>query len=69
MFLNCKKTFQNFRLEYSLRTNLEVTYFTDLRQTRGAKEIPKTVYKTRLKTKEITQATQIGYLQCFWKIH
>jgi hypothetical protein len=43
--------------ELEIRTDLEVSeisYFTDLRQTRGAKKIPKTVLKTRLKTKETT---------------
>jgi hypothetical protein len=33
---------------------LEISYFTDSRQTRGGKKIPKTDLKTRLKTKEAT---------------
>jgi hypothetical protein len=56
-FFNSKKTFQNMGSEYSLRTDLEVSrhfYFTDFKQTRGAKKLPKTVLKTRLKTKETT---------------
>jgi hypothetical protein len=32
----------------------DIPYFADLRQTRGAKKIPETVLKTRLKTKETT---------------
>jgi hypothetical protein len=32
----------------------EISYFTDLKQTRGAKNIPKTVLKTLLKIKETT---------------
>jgi hypothetical protein len=53
-----------------------------MRQTRGAKNIPKTVLKSRLKTKEITctlisknalwslsQPTQRGNFQCFWNIN
>jgi hypothetical protein len=32
----------------------DISYFADFRQTRGAIKIPKTVLKTRLKTKEIT---------------
>jgi hypothetical protein len=33
---------------------LGISYFTDLRQTKAVKKIPKTVMKTRLKTKEST---------------
>jgi hypothetical protein len=32
----------------------DISYFTDLRQSRGDKNIPKTALKTRLKTKETT---------------
>jgi hypothetical protein len=39
-----KKSFQSWRSEYSLKT--------DLRKTRGAKNISKTVFKIRFKTKE-----------------
>jgi hypothetical protein len=53
-FLNFKNSFQNLETEYFLRTNLEVSCLTDLRQTRGAKKIPKTGLKTNLKTKEPT---------------
>jgi hypothetical protein len=31
---------------------LDLSYFTDLKQTRGGKKIPKTVLKTRFKTKK-----------------
>jgi hypothetical protein len=51
------------RSEYSLRwdleaSNPEISYLTDLRQTRDAKNIPKTVLKIRLKTKETTCTTR-----------
>jgi hypothetical protein len=58
----------------------DISYFIDLRPTGDDKKIPKTVLKTRLKTKETTytlilqntlwslfQATQRGH--CFWSIH
>jgi hypothetical protein len=32
----------------------DISYFSDLRQTRGVKKIPKTVLKTRINTKETT---------------
>jgi hypothetical protein len=32
----------------------DISYFTDLRQTRSAKKIPRTVLKTRLKPEEAT---------------
>jgi hypothetical protein len=38
----------------------DISYFTDLRQTRGAKKTPKTVLKTRLKTKETTDILAFG---------
>jgi hypothetical protein len=43
--------------EYSLKRHWKlpgISYFTDLRQTSCAKNIPKTFLKTRLKTKETT---------------
>jgi hypothetical protein len=56
----------------------DISYFTDLRQSRGDKNIPKTALKTRLKTKETTctlisyttlwsffQAPQREHFQCF----
>jgi hypothetical protein len=49
-----------------------LSYFTDLRQTRGDKKIAKTVLKTGLKTKETTynlwslsQATQREHFEVF----
>jgi hypothetical protein len=52
IFLNFKKSFQSMRSEYTLRRYFEklpdVSYFTDLRQTRSAKNIPKTGLKTSL---------------------
>jgi hypothetical protein len=48
MFLNFKKSFQ------SMGSSQDISYFTELRQTRGEKKIPKTVLKTILKTKETT---------------
>jgi hypothetical protein len=48
--------------EYSLRRDWKlpgISYFTDLRQTSYAKNIPKTVLKTILKTKE-TKCTLIS---------
>jgi hypothetical protein len=50
MFLNSKKTFQSMGSEYSLRPDLK----DDLRRTRGAKKITKTVLKTQLKAKQTT---------------
>jgi hypothetical protein len=46
IFLNSKKTFQSSGSEYALKTNLEAS-----RQTRGAKDISRTVLKSGLKTK------------------
>jgi hypothetical protein len=37
-----------------------ICYFPDLRQTSGAENIPKTVLKTRLKTKETTYTLVFG---------
>jgi hypothetical protein len=37
-----------------------VSYFEDLKRTRQAKKIPKTVLKTRLKTKETTFTLVFG---------
>jgi hypothetical protein len=34
-----------------------ISYFTDMRRTRDAKNIPKTVLKTRLETKETKETT------------
>jgi hypothetical protein len=48
LFLNSKKIFQRKRTWKFP----DISYFEDLRQTRSAKKIPKTVMKTRLKIKE-----------------
>jgi hypothetical protein len=51
------KSIQSLGSEYTLRTNLkfpDISYFTDLRQTKGGKNIQKTVSKTKLKIKETT---------------
>jgi hypothetical protein len=58
-----------------------ISYFSDLRQTRCARNIPKTVLETTLITKKSTYTldfrkyfvvsfgvTQLGHFQCFWKI-
>jgi hypothetical protein len=46
-----------------------ICYFPDLRQTRGAKNIPKTILKTRLKTKETAYTLFFGkYLVIFFMI-
>jgi hypothetical protein len=63
MFLNSKKIFQSMGSEYSLRRDWKlpgISYLTDLRRNRCAKNIPKTELKTRFKTKEITY-TLISY--------
>jgi hypothetical protein len=85
MFLNYKKSFQRMGPDLAMRSDLKVSrlfLFTDLTQTRGNKKIPKTVLKTRLKTKETTytlffentllslsEATQQEHFLCFWKIY
>jgi hypothetical protein len=63
-------------LENGLVKFPDIFYFTDFRQTSGAKKIPKTVLKTKLKPRETTytlvflsEAFQLGYFQCFWKIY
>jgi hypothetical protein len=38
----------------------DISYYTDLRQTRGAEKIPKKVLKTRLKTKETSFTLVFG---------
>jgi hypothetical protein len=40
--------------------DLEISYYTDLRQTRGDKTILKTVLNTRLKSKETTYTLVLG---------
>jgi hypothetical protein len=45
-----------------------ISYFKDLRQTRGAKNIPKTVLKTRLKIKEVTYTLVfVTYLEASYR--
>jgi hypothetical protein len=72
-FLNSKKSFQSLRSEYSLRTDLEVpdiSYFTDFRQTRGAKKIPKTDLNIKLKTKETSYTLVfVKYLVVSFRSH
>jgi hypothetical protein len=61
--------------EHGIRVNLEIglgnfQYFTDLRQLRGAKKIPKIVLKTRFTTKETTYTLVFGkYLVIFFRSH
>jgi hypothetical protein len=56
----------------------DISYFSDLRQTRCARKIPKPVLETTLITKETTYTldfgkyfgvTQLEHFQCFWKVH
>jgi hypothetical protein len=48
----------------------DISYFTDLRQTRGAKKVPKIVLKTRLKTKETTYTLVfVKYLVVSFRSH
>jgi hypothetical protein len=37
----------------------DISYSTALRQTRGAKKVPKTVLETKLKTKETTYTSKV----------
>jgi hypothetical protein len=63
---------QKVFIELATRVFLEneVSHFTDLRQTRGAKKVPKTILKTRLNT-EVTTYTLIfvKYLVVSFQIH
>jgi hypothetical protein len=60
MFLNSKKSFERMGSELTMTLDLEISYYTDLRQTRGDKTILKTVLNTRLKNKETTYTLVLG---------
>jgi hypothetical protein len=56
--------------ENGLGSIQEVSYFTDLRQARGAKKIPKPVLKTRLKIKETTYTlVLVSIKKTLWSLY
>jgi hypothetical protein len=58
-----EKSVPSMGSEYCLRRDWKlpgISYFTDLRQTRCSQKIPKTVLRTRLKTKETTYTLVLG---------
>jgi hypothetical protein len=75
IFLNSKKSFQSMGLEYSLRRDLTASkqflfYRFETNQIRCAKNIPKTVLKTKLKTKGTTYTLVFAkYLVVFFPSH
>jgi hypothetical protein len=64
-FLNSKKSFQSIGSELTFRLDLEVvdiSYYTDLRQIRGAIKVPKTVLKLDSKPRNHVYFDFLKYL-------